>query len=319
MSPATRRSSLAVVAVVVIGLAAACTPKGNPKGALDSIRLDSSNRVVAEGWAFDPETPGSVLVEVRRGSTVLASQRTGSPKRDDVAAAFPGQATRDSGYAITTPALSSGAQEICVWARNKGVGTGDTNLGCQTFGHGVAFSSFALVGDSLGVGVDSPLRSRVATRWPGSSFASRVQTGSPLSYAVAGIDQYKASTDVIVVSSGANNLLSSTIAADLRSALTSTAGASCVVWPTVSERIYGNPANPPNPAYGTAAQWKAGAQAFNAALRDEAGKRPNLHVADWAPTVTATSSYTGTDGLHHTASGNTAFATLLVDTIAANC
>ena len=90
-----------------------------------------------------------------------------------------------------------------------------------------------------------------------------------------------------------------------------------MIWPTVSERIYGNPSAPPT--FGTAAQWSAGARTFNATLRAEAAKRPNVHVADWAPLVTATPGYTGADGLHHTSAGNTAFATLLTETIAAHC
>ncbi len=303
---------LVVVALfAVAGLA--CTPKGNPVGVVDLIRTDAAGRVVADGWAFDPETPGTVAIELREGTKVLASGRTGSPLRPDVAAAYPGQATSAAGFSLATPVLSPGLHTVCVWAKNKGIGTGDTRLGCIDVG----LDSFSLVGDSLGVGVESSLRTRIANAWPGSSLTSRVQAGSSLSYAVTGINQFKGTADVIVVSSGANNLLSSTIAADLRTALGATVGARCVVWPTVSERIYGDPTAPPTT--GTAAQWKAGAQTFNATLRAEAAARANLHVADWAPVVTATASYTGTDGLHHTASGTTAFATLITQTIAANC
>jgi len=172
---------------------------------------------------------------------------------------------------------------------------------------------FGLVGDSLGVGVEAALRTKLTATWPGSTLEARAKEGSPLSYAVEGIDRYKETTDVIVVSSGANNLLSPSLAAEVRTALAATSSAACVVWATVSERIYQDPGFPPTS--GTPAQWVTAAKLFNTTLRTEAAKLPNVRVADWAPVVTATSNYTGIDGLHHTGTGNTAFAALLMSTV----
>lgn len=299
---ATRRSAvIALVFILLTAAAAACTSRGNPTGSLDVARK-AGNAVVVEGWAFDPETSGNVLIEVREGSTVLASKRTGTPLRNDVAAAYPGQTTNAVGFSITTPALSAGSHQICVWARNRGVGTGDTNLGCRPFSW--SFDSVAILGDSLAVGVDSPLRQRISTRWPGTSVVTRAESGSPLSYARDGINLYKSSTDVLVVSSGVNSLLNANVTSELTTTLDASAGAACVVWPTVSERIYDS------------AQWATAARAFNARLRADAATRPWIRVADWAPVVTANTSYTGSDGLHHTAAGNAAFADLLATTIA---
>lgn len=309
------RLVLALVLVVLVAIgAAACSPKANPKGVWDAATLDSSNRLEVYGWAFDPDLTGPVLIEAREGATVLASQRTGLPLRGDVAAAFPGQTDDKAGFRFTTPALAVGTHEICLWAKNRGIGSGDTQLGCRAIDTARAV---ALVGDSLGVGVEAGLRTKIVATWPASTLESRVQISTPLSYAVEGITQYKSTKDIIVVSSGANNLLSPSLATEVRTALAATSGAACVVWPTVSERIYQDPAFPPT--YGTPAQWVAGAKLFNTTLRTEAAKLSNVHVADWAPIVTATPGYTGTDGLHHSGTGNTAFATLLMNTIVDDC
>lgn len=310
------RLSLAVVLVVVVAAAAAaCSPKANPLGVWDNATLDAGNRLEVYGWSFDPDLPGPVLIEVREGATVLASQRTGSPLRPDVAAAFPGQTDDRAGFRLTTPPLTTGTHQICVWAMNRGIGSGDTRIGCRTID---TARSVALVGDSLGVGVEAPLRTRITATWPGSTLVTRAQVSTPLSYAVEGIHQYEDDQDIIVVSSGANNLLSPSLATEVRNALAATEDAACVVWPTVSERIYQDPAYPPS--YGTAAQWLAGARLFNATLETEAAKLPNVHVADWAPIVTANPSYTyPQDGLHHTTVGNTAFATHLMATVVASC
>ena len=95
-------------------------------------------------------------------------------------------------------------------------------------------------------------------------------------------------------------------------ALDEMAGIGCVVWPTVTTQSN-------IPMYWGTQTW-APAE-VNRALRDEAARRPNLHVVDWDALSAghlpgSADPWYMPDGLHHTSTGETAFEAAILETLA---
>ena len=102
-------------------------PPGPPIGSLDSVGA-GVGEVSVSGWVIDPDTVAGTSVEiVVDGATVATVAAEGA--RPDVGVVYPGYGP-DHGYATTVTA-SPGTREVCVRARNVGVGT-DAVVGCGT-------------------------------------------------------------------------------------------------------------------------------------------------------------------------------------------
>lgn len=97
-----------------------------PTGFLDSVTV-SSLTVTATGWAMDPDTSDPISVHVYVDGASAAFTADGS--RPDVGAAFGNGDAHGFSATMTTTA---GTHEVCVWALNSDVGSGNTLLGCRT-------------------------------------------------------------------------------------------------------------------------------------------------------------------------------------------
>lgn len=129
--------------------------------------------------------------------------------------------------------------------------------------------------------------------------------------------------DAVVFVSGSNEAVdvahgqaptpdAASMADAIGAALDEMAGIGCVVWPTVTTQ-------PNIPMYWGTQTW-APAE-VNRALRDEAARRPNLHVVDWDALSAghlpgSADPWYMPDGLHHTSTGETAFEAAILETLA---
>ena len=82
----------------------------------------------AIGWAIDPDTRESLDVHVYAGAAGVSFKA--DRDRSDVGAAYPGSGSLH-GFDATVPASSAGANNVCVYAINKGAGA-NTLLGCRS-------------------------------------------------------------------------------------------------------------------------------------------------------------------------------------------
>ena len=114
-----------------LGCATVSAP-GAPFGNLESVS-GSFESIVVSGWAIDPQTADSVKVEVRRGSTLLATSPADAP-RPDVGGAYSGYGD-GHGFRVEVPAVA-GANTVCVRVLGVGAG-GDVDLGCRKVVHAV--------------------------------------------------------------------------------------------------------------------------------------------------------------------------------------
>jgi len=97
-----------------------------PRGALDSVTV-SGTSVTASGWAIDPDTADPITVHMYVGDTARAFTASGS--RPDLEAPF-GRGP-NHGFAATMT-VEPGVYDVCVWAINSDIGSGNTSLGCRT-------------------------------------------------------------------------------------------------------------------------------------------------------------------------------------------
>lgn len=99
-----------------------------PQGNIDDF-IHDGRYIALSGWAFDPESLGSINVEIyldgRRVSTVATGRF-----RPDIALAF-GMGER-SGWGAELWALPNGSHKVCAVADNVGGGA-DQSLGCRDF------------------------------------------------------------------------------------------------------------------------------------------------------------------------------------------
>lgn len=99
---------------------------GSPVGSVESVTAVEGG-VTVSGWAQDPDTTGRTDVHIYIGSTGYAL--TTNAYRADIARLFPGY-SGSAGFGQTFRA-PAGAQTVCVYAINVGVG-GNVQLGCTT-------------------------------------------------------------------------------------------------------------------------------------------------------------------------------------------
>jgi len=102
----------------LLGCRSVTMPAASPIGDVNEVKPGTGG-VYVRGWALDPDTPASTLVDVwindRWAATLRADQ-----DRPDVAAAFPGAGSAH-GFGATVPA-AAGPKKVCVWALNVGGG-----------------------------------------------------------------------------------------------------------------------------------------------------------------------------------------------------
>jgi hypothetical protein len=80
------------------------------------------------GWAIDPNSADPIAVHVYVGDVGTAT--TASIARSDVGASYPSFGARH-GFSVTVPAVSEGANNVCVYGINVGAG-GNSVLKCTT-------------------------------------------------------------------------------------------------------------------------------------------------------------------------------------------
>ncbi len=125
--------------------------------------------VRVRGWAFDPDEPAATL-DVRvavggregsRGASVYDLGPVASRVRKDVLAEYPEAGSRH-GFDASFVVPKSGAQPVCVYAGNTGLGS-DLLLGCKTAQVPVPLQLSHLHATKRGV------RVRIECQWPAGS------------------------------------------------------------------------------------------------------------------------------------------------------
>jgi peptidoglycan/xylan/chitin deacetylase (PgdA/CDA1 family) len=103
------------------GFVTACDKRVHkPSGHLDAVASNQAETLTAAGWATDPDTSDPITVQVTLDGKPVAEARADRP--------HPG--TGDGhGFSVDLP-VASGEHEVCVIARNAGLGHTDVQLGC---------------------------------------------------------------------------------------------------------------------------------------------------------------------------------------------
>lgn len=104
-------------------------PSGNPVGTIDSAVRSSTNRVLVQGWAIDPDAKDPVRIEVRANGQLVGSA-VADRRRGDVGAAYPWYGA-NHGFRLEAPVSGRSPATVCVSATNFGPGT-KTQLGCRS-------------------------------------------------------------------------------------------------------------------------------------------------------------------------------------------
>jgi hypothetical protein len=111
----------------LLGCRSVTVTNNNPRGSFDVAQAAGPGLIQVAGWAFDPDSAGSIDVHVYvDGKAVLATKATGS--RPDVAKAFSRGAA--VGFDVRVK-VSAGNHNVCVYAIDSGGGT-NVLLGCRT-------------------------------------------------------------------------------------------------------------------------------------------------------------------------------------------
>jgi hypothetical protein len=105
------------------------TIAGDPVGSLDRIAREPGGAVRVSGWAFDPDTSGSINVGVYVNGLPWTTARADG-ERPDLPIVV-GTTTTRHGFSIPVQGLSTSPVNICVFALNVGSGS-NRNLGCRT-------------------------------------------------------------------------------------------------------------------------------------------------------------------------------------------
>jgi hypothetical protein len=104
------------------------TLASDPLGSFDSIQREPGGTFRVSGWAFDPDTTGSIDVGVFVNGMPWAAGRANLERPDLAAAGF--SSTRH-GFSVPLHGLTTSPVEVCVLALNVGPGS-FRNLGCRT-------------------------------------------------------------------------------------------------------------------------------------------------------------------------------------------
>jgi GH25 family lysozyme M1 (1,4-beta-N-acetylmuramidase) len=104
------------------------TVASDPMGHVDQVAREPGGHVRVDGWAFDPDTAGSIDVGVFVNGMPWAAARADLSRPDLAAAGF---TTTHHGYSVALHGLTTAPVEVCVLAFNVGPGT-FRNLGCRT-------------------------------------------------------------------------------------------------------------------------------------------------------------------------------------------
>ncbi len=127
---------IALVSLLSVGLAPAAAhpvtslPTGPAIGRLDSVAAVTSTSVSFAGWALDPDTTSSILVEISLDGS-FRTQVTADQSRPDIAAAYPGYGA-GHGYTGILAFVAPGAHTVCATAVNVPASAPDPVIGCQS-------------------------------------------------------------------------------------------------------------------------------------------------------------------------------------------
>jgi Rv2525c-like, glycoside hydrolase-like domain len=152
-----------------VGDATLPTSPDDPVGWLDLAAAPGPGQVRIRGWAFDPDEPTATL-DVRvavggreggQGVSVYDLGPIANRVRKDVAAAYP-EAGNRHGFDASFFAGAAGAQPICVYAGNTGLGS-DRLLGCKATRIPVSIALSHVHPTKRGV------RVRIECQWPGGT------------------------------------------------------------------------------------------------------------------------------------------------------
>ena len=111
---------------VGLGCRSVTVVNGDPFGYLDAVTT-SAGKVIARGWAIDPNTSAPIMVQMNVDG-VSHALIWANMARPDVGAAYPA-AGPDHGYTLTMP-TTAGPHTVCLYAINTGPGT-NRGLGCR--------------------------------------------------------------------------------------------------------------------------------------------------------------------------------------------
>jgi hypothetical protein len=101
---------------------------GSPFGRIDSASVDpATGALQLGGWAIDPDTAASPLINLYVGGSLVAQERATAP-RPDVARVYPLYGAQ-RGLGSLTATVPPGSHSVCAWAVNEGAGA-STLLGC---------------------------------------------------------------------------------------------------------------------------------------------------------------------------------------------
>jgi hypothetical protein len=153
-------------------------------------------------------------------------------------------------------------------------------------------SAVSLVGDSLNLGAEPPLR-EVLSRW---TFHADDEVGRPTAI---GVDHLRAAgsslAPYVVISLGTNDPSSAVGAfrGDVAKALRIAGARRCVIWSTIHRD---------GSAYNE----------FNSVLRDAAARNRNLELIEWAEMIDKHPAWLASDGIHGSPDGYAARADAIV-------
>jgi len=102
---------------------------GDPIGSVDGVTREPGGAVRVSGWAFDPDTSGSIDVGVFVNGLPWASSRADNDRPDLTIGA--GISTNHHGFAVALQGLTTAPVDVCVLAINVGSGS-NRSLGCRT-------------------------------------------------------------------------------------------------------------------------------------------------------------------------------------------
>ena len=137
----------------LLGCRTVVAPGGAPVGVLDAAVGGPDGALALWGWTLDPDTVGPTEVHVYVDGVGINLGRANG-ERADIAAAFPGYASRH-GYSWSTTGLAPGRHQVCAFAIDTGGGP-NTLLRCTdaTVPGGSPFGSVDAISGSGGrVGV----------------------------------------------------------------------------------------------------------------------------------------------------------------------
>lgn len=102
---------------------------GDPVGSFDSASSPRVNTVRVGGWALDPDSTGSALIDVKVNGVVVSTQPAGA-SRPDIGTVF-NTFGDNHGFDFVVSTIGGSTKSICIDVRNLGTYGDTVSLGCK--------------------------------------------------------------------------------------------------------------------------------------------------------------------------------------------